>query len=387
MTPFTLDPAITYLNHGSFGATPLPVQQVQQAVRTRMEREPVRFFTADLEGLLDQARDRLAAFVGAKSEQLAFVHNATTAVNTVLRSIAPTLKPGDELLGTDHVYGACLNAMRAVAEGAGASVVLAEIPFPIASPSEVIERVMAKVTPRTRWALLDHITSPTALVFPVEPLVKALIERGIDVMVDGAHAPGMLPLAIERLGAAWYTGNLHKWVCAPKGSAFLWARDDRRDAVRPLVLSHPPPPGSRRSRFHHGLDFTGTEDFSPYLSVPAALDTVAGLEPGGWPEVMAKNHALALEASALLQRELSITPGGPDAMLGSMVAFELPAKTAPPPGPDPLHFALFERHQIEVPVYSWFQPGRRLFRISAQRYNQLAQYQRLADAVKSELKR
>ncbi|MFW6058195.1 MAG: aminotransferase class V-fold PLP-dependent enzyme, partial [Persicimonas sp.] len=199
---WTLDPAIRFLNHGSFGATPSRVLHEQQEIRARMEREPVDFFVRKLPAALDRARCELAEFVGAEPANLAFVPNTTTGVNAVLRSLE--LEPGDEILVTDHGYPACNNAVDFVADRAGAKVVVAEVPFPIASADEVVDAVLDEVTDNTRLALIDHVTSATALIFPVEQIIEALSERGVDTLIDGAHAPGMLPLELESLGATYY---------------------------------------------------------------------------------------------------------------------------------------------------------------------------------------
>src|SRR5438445_7019259 len=235
---WTLDSAVAFLNHGSFGACPSPVLEAQQRLRERLERQPARFFVRDLEPLLADARSALAAFLGAAPEGLVFVPNATTGVNAVLRSLA--VAPGDQLLVTDHAYNACRNALDFVAAAARAEVVVVPVPFPLASADAVVEAVVARATPRTRLALLDHVTSPTGLVYPIERLVRELAGRGIDALVDGAHAPGMVPLDLRALGAAYYTGNCHKWLCAPKGAAFLHVRSDRQTGVRPVVISHGP---------------------------------------------------------------------------------------------------------------------------------------------------
>ena len=382
-----LERGVIFLNHGSFGACPAEVLRHQAALRAEMEAEPVRFLSRELDDRLDAARQALAAFVGADPGDLAFVVNATSGVNAVLRSLA--FRPGDELLTTDHAYNACKNTLDFVAGRAGARVVVARVPFPIASPAEVVDAVMARVTPRTRLALLDHVTSPTALVLPIERLIADLAGRGVEVMVDGAHAPGMVPLDLRTLGAAYYSGNCHKWLCAPKGSAFLWVRRDRRADVRPLTISH----GANatrtdRSRFHLEFDWTGTSDPTAWLTVPTAIDYLGSLLPGGWPALMARNRALALEARRLLCGAAGTPPPCPDEMVGSLAAISLP--DGPPADigwrrPDPLQRRLFDGWGIEVPVMSWPAAPRRLLRISAQLYNRRDHYARLAEALAKEL--
>ncbi len=376
-----LEPTITYLNHGSFGAAPKVVLAKQDELRTQLEREPVRFMVRELEPLLDDARAMLAAFVGADTESIAFVPNATAGVNAVLRSL--DLDKHDELLVTSHEYNASRNALEYVAGLAGAKVVPVEVPFPIQSPDEVIDRVMERVTGRTRLLLIDHVTSQTGLIFPIAGLIDALNKRGIDTLVDGAHAPGMFPVHLNELGAAYYTGNLHKWVCAPKGAAFLYVRANRRRGIHPVVISH----GANatrtdRSRFHLEFDWPGTFDPTACLCVPAALRFMASLADGGWPEVMRRNHELALRARDLLCEQLGIDKPAPDEMLGSMAAMPLP--DGPPYVPtlfgDPLQDALFER-QIEVPIVPWPQQPKRVLRVSAQLYNTIDNYEMLAKAL------
>ncbi|MDQ3282068.1 MAG: aminotransferase class V-fold PLP-dependent enzyme, partial [Acidobacteriota bacterium] len=378
---WTLDPNITFLNHGSFGATPRVVLDAQTEFRAQMEREPVRFFVRELEPLLDSARATLAAFLQCDPEGLAFVPNATAGVNAVLRSL--DLDKFDELLVTTQEYNASRNALDYVAGLANAKVVAVEIPFPIASPDVIVERVLAAVTDRTRLLLIDHVTSQTALIFPIERLVKELASRGIDTLVDGAHAPGFLPLNLRELGAAYYTGNLHKWVCAPKGAAFLYVRENRRRSIRPVSISHGANATRRdRSRYLIEFDWTGTFDPSAWLAVPTALQFMSS--HGGWPEVMRRNRELCLRGRDLLCDALGIAPPAPDRMLGAMAAVPLPdgtETTAPSLYGDPLQDVLLYEHNIEVPIVPWPNPPKRLLRISAQLYNEMADYEKLVQAI------
>jgi len=276
--------------------------------------------------------------------------------------------------------------------------------MPVNSPDEVVEAITAAAGPRTRLALFSHITSATALVWPVDRIVAALAERGIETLIDGAHAPGQVPVdlgALERLGLTYYTGNCHKWLCAPKGSGFLWVRPDRQHTIAPLVVSHAANTGRQeRSYFIQAADWTGTLDPTPYLCVPAALDYMGSLLPGGWPAVMDNNHRLAVSGRKTLLTALGTGPLAPEDMLGSMAAVEIPEGTHPAPprvapdappgssyGQDEMHTVLFERDRIEVPVYLWppvpqpERPALRLLRVSAQVYNSLADYERLAQAL------
>jgi isopenicillin-N epimerase len=383
-----LDRGVVFLNHGSFGATPLRVLEAQREFRAQMEREPIRFMVEELEGLLDRARAATAAFVGCGADDLAFVLNATMGVNTVVRSLE--WRPGDELLTSTHEYNACNNALEYVAGRTGAKVVRVEMPFPVRSEDEAAGAVLSRVTPRTRLVLLSHITSPTALVLPVERIVRELESRGIDTLVDGAHAPGMVPLDITRIGAAYYTGNLHKWVCAPKGAAFLHVRRDRQRLIRPLVISHGANSARRdRPLFRLEMDFIGTMDYSAWLSLPEAIGFMGSLLPGGWDEVRRRNRAMALAARGLLCRELGAEPPAPDSMTGSMAAVRLPDRTAaesaqPSRYHDPLQDRLIDRHGIQVPIVPFPAPPRRWVRVSAQLYNSPEQYAYLARALLAE---
>jgi isopenicillin-N epimerase len=380
-----LDPEIVYLNHGAFGSCLRAVLEFQQELRCRMERDPVQFLVRDLETLLDGARHGLAAFVGADPEDLVFVLNATAGINTVLRSLE--FKSGDELVVANHEYNASRNALQYVAERSGARVVVAEVPFPLEHAGQIVEAVLSCVSSRTRLVLIDHVTSQTGLVFPLAQIISELNSRGIDSLVDGAHAPGMVPLNLRELGATFYTGNCHKWIGAPKTAAFLHVQRDRQPAIRPLIISHGAnSPRTDRSRFLIEFGWTGTTDPSACLSVPEALRCVGALSPGGWPEIMRRNHALALAARDLLCRALAIAAPCPDDLLGSLAAVPIPdaPDTKPPRLPlflDGLQEQLFHERRIEVPVIYWPRPPKRLLRISAQLYNSLPQYERMAAAL------
>jgi isopenicillin-N epimerase len=381
-----LDPAITFLNHGSFGACPTAVLDHQQELRATLEREPVAFFMRQFEGLMDETCAALGAFLNVDPFDLGMVANATAGVNTVLRSL--TLAPGDELLTTDHVYNACRNALDFVAARSGAVVVIAPTPFPLRDPEEVVEALMLRVTDQTRLVLLDHITSPTGLILPVARILRLLDERGVDCLVDGAHAPGMLDLDLSELAPAYYTGNCHKWLCTPKGAAFLYVRRDRQAEIRPLSISHGAnSPRRDRSRFVLEFDWPGTIDPTAFFCIPAALRCMAGLFPAGWSGLRDHNRRLVLDGRRLLCEALGIGPPAPESMIGSLASVPLPdgvVDSGGCGGPvriDPLQDALFHRERIEVPVMPWPRPPQRLLRISAQAYNESGQYQRLAEAL------
>ncbi len=313
--------------------------------------------------------------------------NATAGVSTVVRSL--DLGPGDELLTTDHAYNACKNALDCVAAQARAQVVVAPLPFPIAGPDAVVDAVLARVSPRTRLALIDQVTSPTALVLPVDRLVAALAERGVDTLVDAAHAPGMLPLHLDATGAAYTTGNFHKWLCAPKGAAFLHVRRDRQPRILPLCTSHGAnSPRHDRSRFRLEHDWTGTFDPAAYLCVPESLAFLEALQPGGVGAWMEQNHASAVAAQRVLCDALGIAPPRPDTMIGAMASVPLPdvpATRGAPAGPlsfDPLQEALFSRFGIEIPVFPWPGPPHKLLRVSTPAYVVPEDVERLVAALR-----
>jgi isopenicillin-N epimerase len=362
-----LDPDVTFLNHGSFGATPCAVLAEQDRWRARMERHPTGFMTYDLPEALRAAATRLAGFVGAADRDLVFVENATVGCNVVLNAFP--LKTADEILVTNHCYAAIRKAAEHVASRAGARVVEATIPLPLADSGTIVAAVASRCGPRTRLAILDHVTSPTAVVCPIHELTSLCRSSGAAVLVDGAHTPGMLPLDIPLIGADWYVGNCHKWLMAPKGSGFLWTSPARQADTHPLVISHGYGQG-----FTAEFDWTGTRDPSAWLAIPAAIDFHERL---GGPSLRAHNTALARDAATLIAQRWRSERATPDPLTGSMAAVRLP-----PSGAATLHRALelrrllFDRHRIEVAINPF--GGALWVRISAQAYNELRDYERLA---------
>ncbi len=384
-----LDPRVVFLNHGAFGACPERVLAAQNEWRRRLERQPLQFLVRELEGHLDAARQALAQFVGADSEDLVFVPNTSTGISTILRSLE--FKPGDELLVTDQEYNASRNALNYVAERSGAHAVVVKIPFPFRSEDELVAPVLDAVTPKTKLALLDHVTSQTGVVLPIARLVHELKQRGVETLVDGAHAPGMVPLNLKTLGAAYFTGNCHKWMCAPKGAALLHVQRDRQHLIRPLTISHGANSARKdRSRYLIEFAWTGTTDPSAFLSVPDALRFMESALPGGWPQVMKRNRALALAARKHLCAALNMAEPCPEAFIGSLAAVPIPAAPANalprlPFNEYPLQDALREKHGIETAIMSWPAAPQRALRIAAQLYNSLPQFELTTSALLKEL--
>ena len=378
-----LAPGTTFLNHGSFGACPTPILELQNELRRQMEAEPVQFLWRRYEERLEPSREIVGAFLGARARDVVFVTNATNAVNAVVRSMK--LRAGDQLLTTNLDYNACHNAFAEEARRAGAELVTAEVPFPVSSADAITEAILRQVTKRTRLAMLDHVTSNTALVLPIRQLVRELESRGVATLVDGAHAPGMLPLNLQKLRPAYYTGNLHKWVCAPKGAAFLWVREDMQIGLQPAVVSH----GNNTRRvgyteFQDRFDWAGTFDPTAWMCAGDAIRWMEKLLPGGWPAIRERNHELAVRARKLLCKRLNLEAPSPKGLLGSMATLPLPERFQGKPRNgriDPEQLRLYDDFGIEVPFMRFGQPERRYFRVSAQVYNTLADYDHLARAL------
>lgn len=388
MDRWTLDPKVTHLNHGSFGACPEDVLATQQRWLREMEANPVLFFMQTLQPALEDSRQAMADFVGADPAGLVFVPNATSGINTVFRSLESRLGAGDEILATDHAYNACRNVAEVTAQRSGATLVEVPVPFPFESANQFIAAVLDRVSPATRVVMIDAVTSPTAVVVPIGELIDEL-EPEVAVLVDAAHAPGMIRLDLEALGASFVVGNCHKWMCAPKSAGFLYVRAAFRQMTIPATVSHGwnavPPDGT--TRFHSLFDWTGTDDPSARLSVPSAIETMASMHDAGWPGVMTANRRLVLQGRQIICDSLGIEIPTPDDTIGSMATVPLPG----PRGPggagdlDPLTQRLRDQWSIEVPVFPWRDWPSRLLRISAQLYNTIADYERLAAALASEL--
>jgi isopenicillin-N epimerase len=387
-SPWDFDPAITYLTHGTYGACPRPVLEAQQRFAAELEADPIRFLTREFESRLDAAREAVAAFLNADPEGMVVVPNATTGVATVLESLR--LRPGDELLTNDHEYNATLNALASVAERAKARVVRVQVPLPIRHPEEVVEAILAAVSPRTRVALISHVTSVSGLIFPIETIVRELDRLGVDTLVDAAHAPGMVPIDVRALGAAWWTGNGHKWLCGPKVAGMLCVREDRRAGLRPLVTSHGRnDPRPERPALWKEFDWQGTSNPTAFLALPEAIQVIGGLQPGGWAAHMTANWALAIAGRSVIQDRLGLEPIAPESMVGAMAAVALPT-TLDEAAAEALTNSIADEERIEVPVGPFpvraarepgAAPSHALLRISAQRYNEAADYERLADVL------
>lgn len=365
---FLLEPGLRFLNHGSFGATPRPVLDAADAARRHLARQPVHVMDAELMDRLDLAADRVAALVKSPPERLALVDNATTGIHTVLRSVE--LGAGDEILTTGHVYPAVRNALHHAAREAGAVLCVARVPLPLRSPDQVLAAVDATLSARTRLVVVDHITSKTGLVFPVEEIVALCRARGVPVAIDGAHAPVHIPLNLAALDADYYTGNLHKWAFTVKGCAFLYAREP--DRIVPPVVSHLYDQGMRPA-----CHWIGTRDPSPWWTIPDALEFLDQL--GGERAVRRHNDALCAQAAELLHDRLGMKPLSPPGMRAALCAMPHPhAKGGSEEEARTLHDALLVAG-FELPVFSF--AGRCLLRISAQVYNELAEYEQLAEQL------
>jgi isopenicillin-N epimerase len=362
---FLLDPDVHFLNHGSFGATPKPVFEEYQRWQRELERQPVEFLGRRHESLLREAREALSSYLNVDADSLVFVTNATWGVNVIARSLE--LEPDDEVLTTDHEYGACTMTWEHLLAKTGARLCRHTISLPVTTHEEFVESLWGAVTPRTKVIYLSHITSPTALIFPIKEVCRRARENGILTVVDGAHAPGQIPLDLQDLGVDIYTGNLHKWLCTPKGSGFLYVRPEEQDWIESLVISWGWGRGgviNPDSTFVQRNEWQGTRDIAPFLAVPAAIRFQ---EEHDWPAVRACCHELARQARERLAELTGLAPIQPDSTdwFAQMVAARLPTDD-----PETLKARLYDDYRVEVPL-SRFQ-GASQVRVSFQAYNDQA---------------
>lgn len=362
-----LEPDLTYLNHGAFGLTPNAVIKAQDCWRAQIERDPTAFFGFEVEAALRQAAAAVAKAIGAAAEDLVFVENATSGINAVLRML--DFEPGDEILITSLTYPAMRKAASYVAARTGARLVEVPITLPLLDDATLLRAVASRLSHRTKLALFDHIASHSALVLPVATLTRLAQEAGARVIIDGAHVPGMAPLDVTAIGADWYIGNLHKWFFVPRSCGFLWAAKDRQAGTHPLAISHGYGQG-----FRVEFEWTGTRDVTAALAAPAALDFHARL---GGPQLMARNAALAREAGAMLAQAWGTEMTGPADHFAAMVTMRLPLTgTVDGARAEALMRDLGTQHRIAAPVVVL--EGAAWVRISAQAYNAIGDYERLA---------
>ena len=365
-----LEDGALYLNHGTVGVTPVEVLAAQWEIKQTIEAHPARFMRCRLKPGLRAAADRVAAHLGGDGDDYVFTDNATTGTNAVLRSM--DLGPGDEILVTDHTYGAVANAARYACEKAGATLVTVDIPFPIAHDDEAAAAIESGLSPDTRLAILDHVTSETGILLPLQRLVALCHDAGTRVLVDGAHAPGTVDLDIPSYGAEWYSANLHKWLFAPRGCGVLWADPRVQEDLHPAVISWRLGEG-----YTEEFDWTGTRDPSPFLSVPAALDFFDKIGGG---LVAAHNHALAGAAARMFADRFGGQTGAPEGMISAMGLAPLPERLdASLDQAVTLRDHLARKHNIEVPIIP--RSGRLWARLAAQVYCQMSDYEILADAI------
>lgn len=370
---FQIRPDIHFLNHGSYGATPRTVLRAANRWRARMERQPVAFLGRELPALLAKARAALATYLGAQAGDVAFVTNATVGVNIAAQSLADRLGPGDEVLGTNHEYGACSNAWEFVCGPRGARYVRQPLPLPDELPTggdaeqALADAYLAGVNERTRVLFLSHITSPTALRLPVERIVAFARARGIFTVIDGAHAPGQIDLNLDELGADFYTGNCHKWLCAPKGAAFLHVRAEQQSRVKPVVVSWGWAPERQHfaeSDFQDALLWSGTSDFSASLAIPAAIEFQ---RRHNWPAVRARCAQTLTEWLPRLAAAVGLEPvydTGTESLRPPQLAVTpLPATV----NPMEIKRRLYDEYHIEIPGIQW--RGRHFVRVSVQGYS------------------
>jgi isopenicillin-N epimerase len=376
------------MDHGSSGACPTEILEHQNKLRWDLDRGSPEFFLSSWSGRHRASKEALARFVNADVGELLLTPGSTLGLNIVTQS--QLFQPGDELLTTNHAYSSVVLLLRHVAERDGANVVIAEVPFPVASPDEILDSIMARVTPRTKFAIIDHIVSRTGLIFPIKRIVAELAARGIDTLVDGAHGPGQVAVDLHDIGAAYYTTSCHKWMCAPRGVGFMYARRDRLDRLQPLIVARSghwrDNNGEQYTQLEHKFEWNGCHDPSGLHSLPKVIEFLETVIPGGHAAVVARNHQLAVEARHKVLEILGIDSPCPDDMIANMVVFPLPDSVLPEQaGVLPLFKTLWEEHRAEIQCYHWPKYPKRIFRFSVQLHNSIEQYLWLASKIRKAL--
>ncbi len=379
-----LDNNTIFLNHGSFGATPKKVLEEQKRWQNMVEKDPVKFYEEIAPEALRKSRKAISEVVNCNLDDLALIENATSGVNIILRSLI--FEEGDEIIVPNHAYQACRNTIDYVAEKWGAVVITCEIPFPIDDNQVIINKIMDCVTEKTKLAMIDTVTSPTGLRMPFEKIVEQLEAKGVHVLLDAAHGIGMIPLDLERIGASYTTSNCHKWLCAPKGSAFLHVRKDLQELIHPLIISHGRTiPLGESTRFRHEFDWMGTRDVSAWCVLPFVIEEIKRISNMSLNEIMKHNNKLLIKGRNIICEKLNITPPCPENMISSIATIKISSNKVEGVDfsePDPLHLELLENHNIQVPVWYWPNPEGRYIRISAYLYNHEEEYEYLADILK-----
>jgi isopenicillin-N epimerase len=380
-----LNQEITYLNHGSFGATPLEVLAKQQYYRDETEKEAVDFFLHKMPALLSNSKKSLAGFVGANADNIVFVQNTTTGVNCILNSLPS--KEGDEWLTLNIAYGACVNALGHYAKKKKCTIVTAEIPYPVYDNTAILDAIEKAITPNTTFALIDYITSSTGFILPIQEIISLLQSKNIMVLVDGAHAPGMVHLSLEKMKPDFFVGNCHKWICSPKGSALMYVAPQHQAIITPLIISHQVNETVGTTAYWSSqFEWDGTHDYSQYLCVKEAIAFFDKLI--GWENTRKHNHDLVWEAGNLIAEKLNVTLPVSENMVGSLLNIPLPdcdAVTMKYHTSLEFKKMLFEKYKIEVPIFNFPKAPKQWLRISAQLYNSIEQYAYLAECLRAEL--
>jgi isopenicillin-N epimerase len=383
-----LRPDIVHMDHGSSGACPTEVLEYANGLRWELDRGSPEFFLSSWSPHHRRSKEALARFVNADYNELLLTPGSTLGLNIVTQS--QQFQPGDELLTTNHAYSSVIMLLKHMANRDGAKVVIAKVPFPVASPDEILESILSCVTERTKFAIIDHIVSRTGLVFPIKRIVQELAKRGVETLVDGAHGPGQVQVDLHDIGAAYYTTSCHKWMCAPRGVGFMWARQDRITRLKPLIIARSghwrDSAGGAYTRLEHTFEWNGCHDPSGVHSIPKIIDFLETAVPGGHAAMVKRNHDLAVEARKRVLEILDIESPCPEDMIANMATFPLPDSVLPEKlGILPLCQTLWEKERAEIQCYHWPAYPKRIFRFSVQLHNSLEQYIWLAGKIKKAL--